>query len=109
MKNILTDIFGRQVPQQVARQNAIRNELYRTRREIETKMAIPVASTGTPISELNGMARTLAIMANMGDGSIASGGRGVRGGEELMAHYNQLIGMATEAFANCPKQKNFPR
>lgn len=96
MRNILADIFGRQVPQQIARQNAIQSELYRTRKEIEAKMAVPVASTGTPISELNGMARTLAIMANMGDGSIATGGRGVRGGEELMAHYNQLLGMAKE-------------
>jgi hypothetical protein len=96
MKNFLADIFGRQVPQQVARQNAIQSELYRTRKEIETKMAVPVASTGTPISELNGMARTLAIMANMGDGSIATGGRGVRGGEELIAQYNRLVGMAAE-------------
>ena len=59
-------------------------------------MTIPVASTGTPISELNGMARTLAIMANMGDGSIATGGRGVRGGVELMTKYNRLVGMAAE-------------
>jgi hypothetical protein len=65
MKNFLADIFGRQVPQQIVRQNAIQSELYRTRKEIETKMAVPIASTGTPISELNGMARTLAIMANM--------------------------------------------
>ncbi len=91
MKNFLADIFGRQVPQQIVRQNAIQSELYRTRKEIETKMAVPIASTGTPISELNGMARTLAIMANMGDGSIATGGRGVRGGVELMTKYNRLV------------------
>ncbi len=96
MRNYLSDIFGMQVPQQIARQYAIQNELHRARKEIETKMSIPTASTGTPISDLNGMARTLAIMANMGDGSIATGGRGVRGGVELMAQYNRLVGMAAE-------------
>ena len=35
-------------------------------------------------------------MPPMGDGSIATGGCGVRGGEELMAQYNRLVGMAAE-------------
>ena len=96
MKNFLANIFGGQVTPQVARQNAIRSELYQTRRVIENGLSKPLASTGTPISELKGMARTLAMKANIGGGSVASGGQGVRGCDELLDRYSQLVGMARE-------------
>ncbi len=95
-KNFLANIFSGLIPQQIAHQNAIRSELYRTRTAIEIGLQKPFASTGTPISELKGMARTLAMKANVGGGSIAAGGRGVRGCDELLDKYSQLIGMAKE-------------
>lgn len=97
-KNFLTTIFAGQIFQQTVHQNTIRNELYQTRKVIETRMSNPYASTGTPISELKGMARTLAIKANIGGGSVASGGRGVRACDELLDQYSQLVGMAKENF-----------
>ncbi len=98
MKNFLANIFGSQITQQAAHQNAIRSELYQARKVIETGLANPYASTGTPISKLKGMAKTLAIKANVGGGSVATGGRGVRGCDEILDRYSQLIGMAKE---NC--------
>ncbi|MBR3099893.1 MAG: hypothetical protein IKH18_10090 [Clostridia bacterium] len=96
MKNFLANIFGGQVAPQIARQNAIRSELYQTQKVIKNGLSKPLASTGTPISELKGMARTLAMKANVGGGSIASGGHGVRGCDELLDRYSQLVGMAKE-------------
>lgn len=96
MKNYLTNVSGKQLSQQAAHQTAIRSELYQTQKVIEAGMAKPYASTGTPIAELNGMARTLAIKANVGGGSVATGGQGVRGCDELLDRYSQLIGMAKE-------------
>ena len=96
MKNFLANFFGGQVAPQIARQNAIRSELVQTRRMIENGLSKPLASTGTPISELKGMARTLAMKANVGGGSVASGGHGVRGCDVLFDRYSQLIGMAKE-------------
>ena len=95
-KNFLANIFGGQVAPQIARQNAIRSELYQTRKVIENGLSKPLASTGTPICELKGMASTLAIKATVGGGSIASGGHGVRGCDELFDRYSQLVGMARE-------------
>lgn len=40
----------------------------------------PNASTGTPISDLNGIAKSLAMISNLGGGSKAVGGEGVEGG-----------------------------
>lgn len=40
----------------------------------------PNASTGTPISDLNGIAKSLAMISNLGGGSKAIGGEGVEGG-----------------------------
>ena len=96
MRNFLVNIFGGQISQQGSHQNAIRSELYKTRKVIETGLANPYASTGTPISKLKGMAKTLALKANVGGGSIAKGGRGVRGCDELLDRYSQLIGMDKE-------------
>ncbi len=96
MKNFLAHIFSGQVSPQIARQNLIRSELYQTRKTIENGLSKPLASTGTPISALKGMARTLAVKANIGGGSVASGGYGVRGCDELLDRYSQLVGMAKE-------------
>lgn len=96
MKNFLAEIFGKQVSPQTAHQIQIRNALYQTRREIDAGIAKPLAGTGTPIAELKGMARTLAIKANVGGGSVATGGKGVRGCDELLDRYSQLMGMARE-------------
>lgn len=94
--NLLSNLFGGQISPQTVHQNAIKKELYQTKKVIETRMSQPNASTGTPISELKGMAKTLAIKANVGGGSIASGGSGVRGCDEILNRYSQLIGMAKE-------------
>lgn len=96
MKNFLANIFGTQLTQQTAHQIQIQNAMNQVRRELDTGISKPLASTGTPISELKGMARTLAIKANVGGGSVATGGRGVRGCDELLDRYSQLMGMAKE-------------
>lgn len=95
-RNIIATIFGSPLAPQIAHQNAIRDELYQTRKMIENGLSKPLASTGTPISELKGMARTLAMKANVGGGSIASGGHGVQGCDKLLDRYSQLVGMAKE-------------
>lgn len=102
MKHFLANIFSGQISHQATHQQAIRNELHQTRKVIESGLANPYASTGTPISKLNGMARTLAMKANVGGGSVKTGGRGVRGCDELLDRYSQLIGMAKE---NCWQNK----
>ena len=47
----------------------------------------PNASTGTPISDLNGIAKSLAMISNLGGGSKAIGGGGV---EEGIRNINDL-------------------
>lgn len=47
----------------------------------------PNASTGTPISDLNGIAKSLAMISNLGGGSKAVGGGGV---EEGIRNINDL-------------------
>lgn len=97
--NYLSNIFGKQsLSPQAAHQLQIQNALLQTKRKIDAGLAKPVASTGTPIEDLSGMAKTLALKANLGGGSIATGGRGVRGGDELLNQYSQLMGMARENY-----------
>ena len=48
--------------------------------QIDNGIAKNKASTGTDMSKLHGMAKTLAQLANIGDGSIESGGGGVAEG-----------------------------
>ncbi|MDE6789622.1 MAG: hypothetical protein K2J47_09950 [Ruminococcus sp.] len=50
------------------------------RSQIEERLATPTASTGTPIDDLNGIAKALAMMANAGGGAVAIGGGGVAEG-----------------------------
>ncbi len=47
----------------------------------------PNASTGTPISDLNGIAKSLAMISNLGGGSKAVSGGGV---EEGIRNINDL-------------------
>lgn len=101
--NFLSNLFGkRSLSPQVAHQLQIQSALLQTRNKINEGLAKPLASTGTPIAELSGMAQVLAQKANLGGGSIATGGRGVRGGDELLNQYSQLMGMAKE---NCIQNK----
>lgn len=97
--NFLSNLFGkRSISPQAAHQMQIQSALLQTRSKIDEGLAKPLASTGTPIANLSGMAKTLAMKANLGGGSIATGGRGVRGGDELLNQFSQLTGMAKENY-----------
>ena len=59
-------------------------ELEKTIRETDSKimkgLEKTTASTGTPISELNGGAKFMAQLSNIGGGSKATGGGGIQDG-----------------------------
>lgn len=47
------------------------------------------AGTGTPINKLNGAAKTLAQLSNIGGGSKSTGGGGIEKGMEIMGKFIQ--------------------
>lgn len=55
-----------------------------TNEQIKEGLEKKTASTGTPIDDLHGMAKSLAIIANVGGGSVESGGGGVKTGTEAL-------------------------
>lgn len=48
-----------------------------TNKKIQKGLENPKASTGTPISDLSGGAKLMAVASNIGGGSKATGGKGV--------------------------------
>ena len=64
-------------------------ELEKTIRETDSKimkgLEKTTASTGTPISELNGGAKFMAQLSNIGGGSVETGGGGIRDGFNTIA------------------------
>lgn len=72
----------------------------RTRSELEKGLSKQTASTGRPLSEFYGNARTNAIISNCGGGSKATGGKGVQGGMDLLIKHGEAIGQAKEMMRN---------
>ena len=57
----------------------------KTDAKIKKGLEKPTASTGTPISKLHGGPKFMAKLSNIGGGSIATGGGGIRDGFNTIA------------------------
>ena len=57
----------------------------KTDKLIQQGLERPTASTGTPTAKLSGGALFLTQLSNIGGGSIATGGNGIRGGFNIIA------------------------
>lgn len=71
-------------PQSPSIEKAVDNVLQQTEKEIVKGLTNPIASTGTPIDELHGAAKSIAQISNIGGGSIATGGGGMKKGFETV-------------------------
>lgn len=68
-----------------------------TDKQIKEGLEKPNASTGTPMDDLSGGAKVMAQLANIGKGSIETGGEGVKGGlNALMANMLAKGAMSVE-------------
>ena len=57
----------------------------KTDAKIKKGLEKPTASTGTPISKLHGGPKFMAQLSNIGGGSVATGGGGIRDGFNTIA------------------------
>lgn len=57
----------------------------KTNAKIKKGLEKPTASTGTPISKLHGGPKFMAQLSNIGGGSVATGGGGIRDGFNTIA------------------------
>ena len=57
----------------------------KTDSKIKNGLSRPTASTGTPMKDLNGGAKFMAQLSNIGGGSLATGGGGIRDGFNIIA------------------------
>ena len=64
----------------LSEQEKLDEVIERTDKKIIQGLENPTASTGTPISNLNGGAKFLAQLSNIGGGSVATGGGGIKDG-----------------------------
>ena len=68
--------------------------LYRQKRnKIQSGLSKPTASTGTPMEQLKGAARYTAELSNIGGGSKATGGGGMREGMKTVMEYSHVDGV----------------
>lgn len=76
----------------------------KTDKLIQQGLECPTASTGTPIKDLNGGARFMAQLSNIGGGSLETGGGGIKDGFNTIAANIA----ATTALNNLPEQDKEP-
>ena len=86
--------------QQKIHEQEVMNNVRETREELERGLSKQTASTGRPLNEIHGIARTITIISNCGGGSKATGGKGVQGGMELLLKHEEAIGQAKEMKRN---------
>lgn len=55
--------------------------------QIQSGLQTQYASTGFPINRLNGGARTNALLAAIGGGTVSAGGNGIYGGLQVLMLY----------------------
>lgn len=67
-------------------QNTIKKVYEQTKEEIQKGLKNPYASTGTPIDKLNGAAKFMAQLSNIGGGSVKTGGGGIKKGFNTVAN-----------------------
>lgn len=69
-----------------------------TTAQIKSGLSNPIASTGTPISDLRGGAKLNARISNIGGGSKASGGGGIEAGlKAILLHTRADQHLKTES------------
>ena len=68
----------------------LEKELVNTERKIQKGLAKETASTGTPIRDLSGAAKTVAQISNVGGGSKEVGGGGIEDGLKTMLEHTAL-------------------
>ncbi len=59
---------------------SLKNIIEKTNNDIQKGLEKPTASTGTPIEKINGGAKFMAQLSNIGGGSVETGGNGIKGG-----------------------------
>lgn len=66
------------------------NSLYKsTGDKIKKGLAKETASTGTPIKDLHGAAKTMSMLSNIGGGSKKTGGGGIAAGMDTMIKHEK--------------------
>lgn len=76
-----------------------------TGNKIKEGLAKPTASTGTPMNDLHGGAAVMAAISNIGNGSVANGGGGVKEGLETITIHAAAKGiLAAESKHNTTKK-----
>ena len=73
----------------IAKRKSLAGAYNSVRKQIENGIAKKTASTGTSINRLKGCAKTTAILSNIGGGSKATGGSGMKGGMKKIINANQ--------------------
>lgn len=69
----------------IPQENSVQEIIEVTDEKIRTGLEKNTASTGTPISSLNGGAKFMAQLSNIGGGSLATGGGGIREGFNIIS------------------------
>lgn len=91
----MLDLFKKKQTAALSRHNQpsieqITNHVLRvTESQIREGLSKPTASTGTPIDELRGAAKSIAQMSNIGGGSKATGGGGIEKGMDTLVKHHQ--------------------
>lgn len=66
------------------------NNLYETtKNQIQAGISKPTASTGKPIENLHGAAKTTTLLSNIGGGSKETGGGGMAQGLKTLSQFTQ--------------------
>lgn len=64
---------------------SVQETIKSTESKIKDGLSKPTASTGTPMKDLSGGARFMAQLSNIGGGSLATGGGGIKVGFNTIA------------------------
>ncbi len=91
------------VPTNIALANKI--ALDTSARKIKEGLSRETASTGTPIEDLHGAAKFTAQLSNIGGGSVATGGGGIKDGFNTVAQYVDAKAKAQVQSQSIPTQK----
>ena len=73
------------LPQLNTNSTSIQTVVKKTNAQIQSGLEKTTASPGTPIKDLHGAAKFMAQLANIGNGSVSSGGGGIKAGFNTVA------------------------
>lgn len=93
----------------LSQQKTLKEIIEHTDKKIKNGLENPTASTGTPISKLKGGAKFMAQLSNIGEGSVATGGGGIKDGFNTItaniATKSKINSISTNNQADTPKIK----